>query len=586
MKDVDQDQESKNGAILANAVIEIKYYINYQGSSKSIRSDRVEIIKEKKRKLLFAGPPEYTHQLFENEEISFLSPSSLISLSNCSSPLLRIDIAIDQQLRHWISFPCWLDQIEKELLLSSIKPALPSDSIVIDKNGKEQPLLNAGSGECKVCERKEVISPREAVEFSAMALPGKEVYSFEKSGRRYSVRLASSDDSAASVLLQRAEKVAMWYIETADSIDFQSDPRWEVLLLFRVDEEDGDNTTTTTTTINSTTANPCNTGGNSGQDNPSSRSSDSTAGREVFLFAGYMTLFTFNNPIFGAKLRICQALLLPPFQQRGLGLVLLQQCYRIGMEREGVAEINVEDPAPVFKRLRDKNDFLWLLQNTHHISADAADGPLQRCKALREELFREFHVALPTARTEIALLRVEQNRDGREVIVLDENSRSSAAAYDPVTTVNSRDCSNRRTPSLDNYVRKLALAKKLAEKIKIIPAQCLFLLEVLEYFDILNEMNVEQNQQQWKNVTLTSQPPEIMSKMDFLESNPDFVFLRKCVKRRLLQTKREKLNAIESKYDLQQQLATLFQDEELPRFIAMEKSGVETGLLLPSVLAM
>ena len=34
-------------------------------------------------------------------------------------------------------------------------------------------------------------------------------------------------------LLSKAEKLALWFIETADSVDFQSD-QWEALFLFKV----------------------------------------------------------------------------------------------------------------------------------------------------------------------------------------------------------------------------------------------------------------------------------------------------------------------------------------------------------------
>ncbi|TFJ84068.1 hypothetical protein NSK_004541 [Nannochloropsis salina CCMP1776] len=71
---------------------------------------------------------------------------------------------------------------------------------------------------------------------------------------------------------------------------------------------------------------------------------------------GYLTLFSFSNPIKGKCLRLCQILVLPPFQRRGHGQRLLREAWRVGREREVVYELTVEDPAPGFKLLRSVND--------------------------------------------------------------------------------------------------------------------------------------------------------------------------------------------------------------------------------------
>ena len=78
-----------------------------------------------------------------------------------------------------------------------------------------------------------------------------------------------------------------------------------------------------------------------------------------YYFSGYFTLFTFRNPVAGSKLRICQALILPHLQGKGLGREMLLAVYRLAEERDDVAEITVEDPAVTFQRLRDKVDFQW-----------------------------------------------------------------------------------------------------------------------------------------------------------------------------------------------------------------------------------
>lgn len=77
----------------------------------------------------------------------------------------------------------------------------------------------------------------------------------------FELYLATHTDAGASALLVRAEKIAMFYIETADSVDF-NDERWEILWIY-------------TTTL------------------------DSTTGMQCTIVAGYMTLFTFHNPFVG-----------------------------------------------------------------------------------------------------------------------------------------------------------------------------------------------------------------------------------------------------------------------------------------------
>jgi histone acetyltransferase 1 len=65
-----------------------------------------------------------------------------------------------------------------------------------------------------------------------------------------------------------------------------------------------------------------------------------------------MTVFHFLSPFKkpkpGTIARVCQVLILPPYQRVGHGKVLLQQLYDIAHDTSNdIVEINVEDPAPV-----------------------------------------------------------------------------------------------------------------------------------------------------------------------------------------------------------------------------------------------
>ena len=72
---------------------------------------------------------------------------------------------------------------------------------------------------------------------------------------------------------------------------------------------------------------------------------------------GYVTLFAFYNPITSTKrVRICQMVVLPPFQRRGYGREMLQCVRQLALHSADVSEITVEDPCPGFSRLRDAVD--------------------------------------------------------------------------------------------------------------------------------------------------------------------------------------------------------------------------------------
>jgi GNAT superfamily N-acetyltransferase len=155
----------------------------------------------------------------------------------------------------------------------------------------------------------------------------------------YFIYLVNHKDENAMDIFCKAEQLAIWFIETASPIDF-TDDKWEALFLLRKSSENASST--------------------------------------PFVFVGYYTLFTFHNPVRGSKMRVCQALILPPYQGRGLGRQMLLQVYRVAAERESVVEVTVEDPAPGFQRLRDAVDVEWVLlltaQQTHTKSTSGSEA--------------------------------------------------------------------------------------------------------------------------------------------------------------------------------------------------------------------
>ena len=170
--------------------------------------------------------PTYTHQIFENE---------CVALLNESQPKINVTIRLSD-LQHQAEIQGTLEQSENEHIKEKLEPVVPESS---------------------------------CAEISI----GQKIHEFEVGVDKFAITLAKNDDNGAAALLNTCEKMAMWFIETADSVDF-SDRRWEAMFVHRKGLVAHSNE-----------------------------------------FVGYMTLFTFNNPIVGSKLRICQALVLPPFQK-------------------------------------------------------------------------------------------------------------------------------------------------------------------------------------------------------------------------------------------------------------------------------
>ena len=70
--------------------------------------------------------------------------------------------------------------------------------------------------------------------------------------------------------------------------------------------------------------------------------------------AGYITLHIFTQPFRAVQpqsVRICQALVLPHMQHRGLGSAMVGAAYDLALQRN-MYEVTVEDPAPAFVKVR------------------------------------------------------------------------------------------------------------------------------------------------------------------------------------------------------------------------------------------
>lgn len=285
----------------------------------------------------FNSKPTYTHQLFDEEKISFLSDVTFNAFNATynsvgkgsdgarSKPELLIYVKCDD-LSHYATTRMITLQADKETLMDHIKSSLPTSSICH--------VGDECSFDSLVSESSVVTVPGSLLSAPSTFLDGsvRNYIQLPSSLSSFEMHLASAKDSGAQELLHRAELIAKWYIETADSVNF-ADERWEVLNLHRKDSFD-------LTGVNDSAAH---------------------AEASTYSFAGYMTLFTFNNPFLGSKIRVCQAFVLPHMQGKGLGRMMLLAVYNLAKSRSSIVEVTVEDPAPAFERLRDSTDCEWAL---------------------------------------------------------------------------------------------------------------------------------------------------------------------------------------------------------------------------------
>lgn len=303
--------------------------------------DQREInLSDSKKYQYYYSHPTYTHQLFEEERIDFLTEKTEKAFRDFhrssetenaepeTSPAILIYINC-MDLAHYPTTRSVDALTEREMLLAKIEPAIPVSSLSTIFAAS----ISDSSRECKSFQNIAPIMPPGKLlvaSHSAAVSIESTLQSSKPSQLSFEMFLASATDHGASELLSRAEKIAMWYIETADSIDF-ADERWEVLNLYSTRSETID-----------------------GKIMPA-----------VHSFAGYMTLFTFCNPFLGSKIRVCQALVLPHMQSKGLGRKMLLAVYELAKSRSCITEVTVEDPAPAFERLRDAVDCEWVMLHLH-----------------------------------------------------------------------------------------------------------------------------------------------------------------------------------------------------------------------------
>jgi len=151
------------------------------------------------------------------------------------------------------------------------------------------------------------------------------------------------------------QKLAPWYIESASDIDPMEDDghAWKMLYLFR------------------------------------------KHGPEEYSLVGYSTLYHFDSPfrkpVGGILVRVCQAIILPPYQRMGHGKTMLHTVFDVCAaacdDSKKIVEINVEDPAPAFSALRDVVDWERYLRAGKQWFHNDSSNSGSRCQDITDAAF-------------------------------------------------------------------------------------------------------------------------------------------------------------------------------------------------------
>jgi len=188
---------------------------------------------------------------------------------------------------------------------------------------------------------------------------------YEHKGQEFCLTLCTGAECAS--YHEQVQRLALFFIETADDVDVSDtkDGSWDVMYLFckkkRIKRK-----------------------------SPRSRGRKQQQQQQhhheyeyEYWLAGYFTLFSvrspFRKPQPGTVLRICQALLLPPYQRAGHGRRMLHAVHdeylaagkaRRATGYDPVVQINVEDPAPGFCLLRLGVDYERFLRKQRELKKE------------------------------------------------------------------------------------------------------------------------------------------------------------------------------------------------------------------------
>lgn len=278
----------------------------------------------------FSIQPTFTHQIFEDELINNLTDDEINTI--------EIIIGINyHNLHHHLLICGNLSTDTIDFIHEKLKNFLPKDYTYgenmlnnYEENNNEISNYFLPPGR-NLIEYNKIIEEEDSNHFDRLKDEDNNLNLEDKINeknfkkRKYELKfyLSQNTDNNSLKLLRRLESIAIWFIETADGIDF-NDPQWELLTYYKVPIDE--------------------------QDDTSSQSN-------LPIFLGYQTFFSFLNPFSGSHLRICQALVLPLYQGKSYGQALLHLAYDLAESRSSVSSVTVEHPSTGFQILRSLVEF-------------------------------------------------------------------------------------------------------------------------------------------------------------------------------------------------------------------------------------
>ncbi len=225
------------------------------------------------------------------------------------------------------------NQMNVKDIVEKISLATPPIASVSVNDVFRNELLPAAKGNAEIID-----SNLEKKSFGRLTkVIGQPVKTYHRKNKEFVITMANGADPEVAKYHDSIQPLARWFIETADDVDIADISRgsWKVMYLFQYHD-------------------------------PLSSTSDSI---RTLSLAGYITLLHVNSPFRkprpGVIVRVCQALIFPPYHRAGHGSEMLKSIHDYadnqnvsvaspGME---ILEINVEDPAPAFVSLRDSVDY-------------------------------------------------------------------------------------------------------------------------------------------------------------------------------------------------------------------------------------
>ncbi|CAB1441714.1 unnamed protein product [Pleuronectes platessa] len=234
--------------------------------------------------------PEYSHQIFGDDEVAFGYKGLQIQLFYTAGNLSTI-LKVKYSSKVTETFDC-------------VEP----DEV----EGKIREIVPAGF----TCNTDDFISLLEKeANFKPFGtlLHTYTVHSEEAGELTYQIHKADITCPGFLEYHERLQTFLMWFIETASFID-PDDDRWDFFLVFEKYNKDGET---------------------------------------LYATVGYMTVYNYYVYPDKTRPRVSQMLILPPFQGEGHGAQLLEAVHRFYCSLPKVQDITAEDPSENYVKLRD-----------------------------------------------------------------------------------------------------------------------------------------------------------------------------------------------------------------------------------------